>query len=60
METTTTTTTTMTFKKFEDFVEENSVHLEKLYSIFNSRLENSLSYTDFTKFCYVKTYFIFG
>ena len=55
-----TTTTTMTFKKFEDFVEENSVHLEKLYSIFNSRLENSLSYTDFTKFCYVKTYFIFG
>ena len=55
-----TPTTKMTFENFEDFVEENSVHLQRLYSIFNSRLENSLSYKDFTKFCYVKTYYTFS
>ena len=50
----------ITFKNYENFVEENKNDLKNLYDIFNLRIENTLSYKDFTKFCYVKTYHMFS
>jgi len=49
----------MTKQLYEDFVAENQYDLQQLYLILTERIETSLKFTDFCRFVYKKTLYMF-
>lgn len=42
---------------FQKFIENNQEELEQLFLILKSKIYTTLSFNDFCKFCYIKTYY---
>lgn len=40
---------------FENFIEENKIDLENMFDILKYRIEVTISFDSFCKFCYEKT-----